>query len=322
MSFLPWSNETGPSGFGSHSTAEDVVADLDLADRTILVTGSNTGLGFETARVLVDRGARVLAAARTRQKAEQTCERLPGRADPLVCELSEPASILACVETVRDGGARLDAIVANAGIMALPELETKYGYELQFLTNHVGHFLLVTELVESLTAEGRAVIVSSAAHRRAPEGGIDFDNLDGSRGYAPWRFYGQSKLANLLFATELHRRFEEDDEHQRAAFAVHPGTVKTDLIRHLHPALEWFVDVVGPLFMRDIEHGAATQAWAAAHPDAGEYGGEYLVDCDVAEPTSAGRDRELARRLWRETEGIVEEIIGVSENSEGRSAEN
>lgn len=322
MSFLPWSRESGPSGFGSHSTAEEVVADFDLSGRTVLVTGSNTGLGFETARVLVERGARVLATARTRQKAEWTCERLPGRGEPLVCELSEPASIRSCVESVRDSGARLDALVANAGIMALPELETKYGYELQFLTNHVGHFLLVTELVKSLTDRGRAVIVSSGAHRRAPEGGIDFDNLDGSRGYDPWRFYGQSKLANLLFATELHRWFEEDDEHERTAFAVHPGTVKTDLMRHLHPALEWLVDVAGPLFMRDVEHGAATQVWAAAHPDAREYGGEYLVDCDVAEPTSAGRDRDLARRLWSETESIVEEITRKSEQSETRSVEN
>lgn len=312
MTLYGWFQGTGPSGYGYNSTAEEVTEDLDLSGETILVTGANSGLGRETARVLTLRGAAVLAAARTSEKAERTCEELPGPAEPVVCELSEPDSVRSCVDEVQEYGEPLDAIVANAGIMALAELEQKYGYEMQFLTNHIGHFILVTGLIDALADDGRVVMLSSAAHERTPEGGIDFDNLSGDRGYDPWEFYGQSKLANLLVAKELARRFEEDSSHDRVANAVHPGVIDTNLARNIQPLFKWIfrgISVLAqPVAMKSVAQGAATQTWAAVHPDAGDYNGEYFSHCNVAEPSRHARDPELAERLWEETEQMVEAL--------------
>ncbi len=292
----------GPSGFGYGSTAEDVTAGLDLRGKRYLLTGSNSGIGQETARVLLLRGATVLAAARTEAKAVEALRGFGGTTIPVACELSEPASVRACVATVRAMGTPLDGIICNAGIMALPKLEQKLGYELQFFTNHVGHFLLVTGLVDQLTADGRVVMLSSAAHKAAPGVGIELDNLSGERGYAPWRAYGQSKLANLLFARELARRWQGTG---RTANAVHPGVIATNLTRYM-PASQQLAFTLGkPLFLKTIPQGAATQTWAAVHPDAGKLRGEYLADCNVAKPSALGRDDGLAARLWTESERIA-----------------
>ena len=147
---------------------------------------------------------------------------------PVACELTDPASIMACVDLLEAEGVLLDGVICNAGIMAVPRLEQAFGYELQFFNNHVGHFILVTQLLDRLTEDARVVVVSSGAHRAAPKGGIEFDNLSGARGYRPSRAYGQSKLANLLFAKELARRF---DGTARTANAVHPGVIHTNLGR-------------------------------------------------------------------------------------------
>lgn len=312
MPLYGWFKGTGPSGYGHNSTAEEVVEGLDLSDQTILVTGANSGIGKEQARVVSDRGATVYAVARSQQKAEGACEEFSGDAEPFVCDLSEPDEVRDCVDEVRETldetDDELDAVVANAGIMALPELNQKYGLELQFLTNHVGHFLLVTGLVDELADDGRVVMLSSEGHRNTPDGGIDFDNLSGENGYDDWSFYGQSKLANLLFAKELARRFAEDDDHDRIANAVHPGVINTNLARHLNAFLRGIMEVVEPLFLKSIGQGAATQTWAAVHPDAATLNGEYLADCNVEEPSDYGRDSELAERLWEETEEIVDEL--------------
>lgn len=291
----------GPSGFGYGSTAEEVVAGLDLAGRRYLVTGANSGIGQETARVLLARGATVLAAGRTEAKVTEALAGFGGTVIPVACELSEPASVRAAVARVKGLGP-LDAIVANAGIMALPKRETKLGYELQFFTNHIGHFLLVTGLADTLTADGRVVMVSSDAHKRAPSAGIEFDNLSGERGYTAWGAYGQSKLANLLFARELARRWKGTG---RVANSLHPGVIATNLGRHLPAAAHLAFAVAKPLFLKTIPQGAATQTWAAAHPDGGKVSGEYLADCNVGTSNALGRDDALALRLWEETEKIV-----------------
>lgn len=308
MSFYGLFKKPGRSGFGYNSTAEEVTEGLDLTGKRILITGVNSGIGKETARVLNKRGATILGVARSRTKAEKACNALPGEAFPFVCDLSEPDSVRSCVESVREYGEALDAIVANAGIMALPELNQKYGYELQFLTNHIGHFILVTGLVDQLTDDGRVVMLSSAAHERSPADGIDFDNLSGEKDYDPFTAYGQSKLANLLFAKELAHRFKKDDSHNRVAMAVHPGVIRTNLARHLHPILQGLFGVFGPLFTKTVEQGAATQTWAAVHPDAASLNGNYLSDCNVAQPTFHATDRHLAEKLWAETERIVDEL--------------
>jgi NAD(P)-dependent dehydrogenase (short-subunit alcohol dehydrogenase family) len=292
----------GAGGFGYSSTAEDVTAGLALDGRRILITGCNSGLGRESLRVLAMRGAHVIGAARTLQKAQAACAAVSGRTTAVACELTDPASIAACVATVRAGGA-LDALICNAGIMALPQLQQAHGYELQFFANHVGHFMLVTGLLDTLTAHGRVVMLSSRAHRRAPAGGIQFDNLSGERGYRPFSAYGQSKMANLLFAKELSRRLGTGG---RGALAVHPGVIATHIGRHMAgPAATVFFGVGSLLFLKSIPQGAATQCFAAVHPRAAALSGAYLVDCQVARPRADAEDSALARRLWEVSEQIV-----------------
>lgn len=296
--FLP----NGKSGFGSASTAEDVTAGLDLSGRTVLITGSNSGLGLETARVLAGRGARVLAAARSVEKAQQAVADLPGTFVPLSCELADPRSVRACVVSVKQLGFSLDAIVCNAGIMALPKLEQAFGYELQFFTNHIGHFMLVSGLLDSLSQRGRVVVLSSAMHKRAPRAGIDFDNLSGERHYTAWEAYGQSKLANVLFTKQLAKRFAGSG---RTANAVHPGVIPSPLARHFSPISRAVYTSVGPLFLKDMARGAATQCYVAVHPDVAATSGEYFADCNVKQPSSHALDADLAERLWSESQRIV-----------------
>ena len=306
MSLLSRLKSAGKTGFGYGSTAEEVTEGLDLSGKTYLITGCNSGLGLETARVLALRGARIIGAARTRNKAAEALAKVGPRGTPVHCDLSDPTSVRLCVQEVLEMNLRLDGIIANAGIMALPELEQKQGYELQFFTNHVGHFILVTSLLPRLAENGRVVMLSSRAHERAPREGIQFDNLSGEDGYSPWTAYGQSKLANLLFARSLARRLPGP---KQTANAVHPGVIATNLGRHMNPMAQRVLSLVKPLFLKSIPQGTATQVYVAAHPDAAHISGEYWADCNVARPSRLGQDDELAERLWQETEGIVARVM-------------
>lgn len=314
IALIGWFKGTGPNGFGWASTAEEVTEGVDLSGTHMLITGCNSGIGKETMRVLAMRGATVFGAARTERKATDACESVDGDTRPVACELSDPASVRQCADEVASHDDPLDAVICNAGIMALPELEQVHGYEKQFFVNHIGHFILVTELLDALADDGRVVMLSSDAHQRAPEAGIEFDNLSGERDYGAWKAYGQSKLANLLFARELARRFD-DDETDRTANAVHPGVINTNLARNLHPLLQGAMSLVEPLLFKSVEQGAATETYVAAHPDADRHNGEYFADCNVEESSEAGRDMDLAERLWEESERIVQSL-----DEEGSSA--
>jgi WW domain-containing oxidoreductase len=301
MSLYQLFTANGPNGFGYGTTAERVTQGMSLAGKTMLVTGCNSGLGLETLRVLALRGAKVVGTARTIEKARAACATVPGEAVPLACELSDPASVRACVASVEAAGIRLDAMICNAGIMGLPKLQRVHGYEAQFFTNHIGHFILVTGLLGQLTEAGRVVMLSSTAHTRAKQGGIEFDNLDGGKGYDPWRFYGQSKFANLLFAKELARRLAGT---QRTANAVHPGVIRTNLIRH-NPVLNLAAAVFSPLVLKTVAQGAATQVYVATNPALAAVSGEYFADCNVATPRADALSTATAKRLWEVSEQIV-----------------
>lgn len=299
----------GPNGFGYGSTAREVLQGVDLSGKTFLLTGCNSGLGRETLRELTRAGARVVATARTQDKAERALQEVaaPGpRAEslPLPCELADPRSVLGCVDAVRADGTPLDGIICNAGIMALPELNQAHGYELQFFTNHIGHFMLVTGLLPQLADRGRVVMLSSAAHLHAPRAGIDFANLSGERGYSSWLAYGQSKLANLLFAKELAQRLAGTG---KTSHAVHPGVIRTNLSRHMHPLTRSAMKL-GGAFLKTPQQGAATQCYVAAHPGAATTNGEYFADCNVAKPSRKARDATLAAQLWTESEAIVRRV--------------
>jgi NAD(P)-dependent dehydrogenase (short-subunit alcohol dehydrogenase family) len=304
MSLLSRFRRTGPNGFGYASTAEDVTHGLDLRSKTILLTGCNSGLGLETLRVLALRGSRLFATARSRDKAKLACADAAPHATPLACDLAEPASVRACVAQLKEERVGLDAIICNAGIMALPRLERVHGYERQFFTNHIGHFLLVTGLVSELSPEGRVVMVSSDAHRRAPSNGIEFDNLSGDRGYSAWGAYGQSKLANLLFARELSRRLPAP---RQTANALHPGVIATNLSRHSPSLVRAALALASPLALKDAAQGAATQCYVATQPSLAA-NGEYFSDCNVSRSSRLGRDLDLARDLWAASERIAGEV--------------
>jgi len=292
----------GPSGFGYGSTAEDVTQGLSLKGQTVLLTGCNSGIGFETLRVLALRGARVVATARTVGKAQEACASVAGDTVPLACELSEPGSVRRCVQAVKDAGIELDAMICNAGVMAVATRELVHGYERQFFTNHIGHFMLVTGLVDQLKDHSRVVMLSSSAHLRAPKVGIEFDNLDGAKHYSPWGAYGQSKLANLLFAKQLARRFAGTG---RTANAVHPGVIRTNLQRHMNPLFSAIMTLSGPLALKTVAQGAATQTYAATHPALAAVSGQYFANCNIARPRADADDAALAARLWETSERIV-----------------
>jgi NAD(P)-dependent dehydrogenase (short-subunit alcohol dehydrogenase family) len=304
MSLLSALKGKGPSGFGYGSTAEDVTAGLSLAGLTILVTGAASGLGRETVRVLAMRGARILATGRTEGGVRTACGSFAGEVVPMTCELSTPASVRACVEGVKKTGYALDAIICNAGIMALPKLEQACGYELQFFTNHVGHFILVTGLLGHLNEGARVVMLSSEAHRGAPKAGVEFDNLSGAKGYGAWSAYGQSKLCNILFAKELSKRLDGG----RTANAVHPGVIQTNLGRSMPAFARAALSAASPLFLKDVSQGAATQCYVATHPSLAKVTGQYFSDCNVAKPTANANDAGLASRLWAVSERIVTEV--------------
>lgn len=287
--------------FGSDSTAEQVTEGLDLTGQTWLITGSNSGLGKESARVLAMRGAAIIAGARTEEKARAALDDLDIEGHAIACELSDLASVRAAVETVR-GLPKLHGIMANAGIMALPELRQQSGYELQFFVNHVGHFQLITGLLDHVEDGGRIVVLSSEAHRNASEG-LELDNLNGERDYAPWRAYGRSKLANILFARELAKRAGRGI----TVNSLHPGVIETNLARNMDQgeATSLFDSIRDR--MKTVAQGAATQCYLAVHPEVAETTGQYFDNCAPREPIPAALDDALATELWERTEAIVGE---------------
>jgi NAD(P)-dependent dehydrogenase (short-subunit alcohol dehydrogenase family) len=305
MSLVSMLSAKGKNGFGGNTTAEEVTAGLDLTGKNILVTGCNSGLGLESLRVLTMRGANVLGTARDLNKAKAACASVGGKTVPLACELADPTSVRACVAAVHALGLKLDAIICNAGIMALPKRETAFGYELQFFTNHIGHFILVTGLLDVLADDGRVVMLSSDAHRRAPKGGIEFDNLAGERDYTAWKAYGQAKIANLLFAKELAARFAGT---KKTANAVHPGVIATNLSRHMPGIARVIFGLIQPIFLKNVGQGAATEVYAAVHPSMAGTTGQYLADCNVVAPRADGSDMATAKRLWEVSEQIVAKL--------------
>ena len=306
MSLLAMLMPKGKNGFGYSTTAEEVTAGISLEGKTILVTGCNSGLGQEAIRVLAMRGARIVGTARTKEKAESALKQVSGKSHlGLECELANPSSVRSCIAEIKKQKIKLDVIICNAGIMALPKLEKAYGYELQFFTNHIGHFILVNGLLDELTEEGRVVMLSSAAHMNAPKEGIDFDNLAGEKYYSAWSFYGQSKIANLLFAKELARRFSGT---KKTAYAVHPGVIKTNLARSMNLILRVVFGLGEHLFLKTVPQGAATECYVATNPNVISESGNYFADCNTKTPRKDAENSELAKKLWEVSEKIVAKL--------------
>jgi WW domain-containing oxidoreductase len=294
------------ASFNARSTAEDVLQGIDLTGKTILLTGSNSGLGFETLRVLTAHGAHVIAAARTPETARQACARVAGRTTPLACDLSDFTSVRQAIADVLASGAQLDRVIANAGILTLGSLERCYGLEKQFVVNYLGHFMLITGLLGAIPANtgARIVIVASRAHRRAPKLGVDLDNLAGGGRFDAMRAYGQSNVARILFARALARRLSASGI---TANSLHPGVIgTTNIARHLFPPFRALFRLRG----KTIPQGAATQCYLAAHPDVAGVTGQYFSDCQIAEPSPVAQDDALGERLWTVSEQLIAKHAG------------
>ncbi len=295
--------------FGRHSTADQVLAGIDLSGKHMVITGCNAGLGLATMNAFAANGATVIGLARTIQAATDACAQASPLCVPVACDLADLESIAAAVRIIHGMPGTLDAIVANAGVANLPSLDTRYGVEMHFLANHIGHFALINGLADLLRdGTGRVVMVSdNAGINLAPHEGIMFDNLDGSRFYEPSMFYGQSKLANALYARELSRRLSS---RGIAVNSVDPGAARTRVNQ----------GYFARLFAKSAAQAAATQALLAANPQASGITGQYWSDCRISQGSPLLEDTVLARRLWDVSEEIVARPAPRDERSLQRAA--
>jgi len=293
--------------FGADSTAEEVTAGLDLTGKTALVTGCNSGIGFETLRVLALRGAHVIGTGRTLDKAKMACDSVPGETTPLALELSDFDSCIACARQVAALGKPLDMLILNAGIGSFTDFGLVNGIEQVFVVNYLGHVVLTMHLLPLVQAAdaGRIVhVASQMAYISAPDGGIDFDNLRGEGEYTSRLAYGRSKLANALFSLKLAQMLEGTDTTSNA---VHPGFVKTNIGRNASGFIGFLYNSVADLVKKTTAEGAATQVYVATSPLLAGVSGAYFEDCNpvVFNPPNHMFDQQLADRLWDETQVML-----------------
>ncbi len=314
--------------FSAKSTADEVLSGVDLKGKRFLVTGVSSGIGLETARSLVVHGASVVGAVRDLAKAEQGTASIRdaasqggGSLELINLDLASLQSVRACADKLLADGQPFDSIIANAGVMATPFGRTIDGFEVQFGTNHLGHFALINGIKPLLADNGRLVVLSSLAHRGAD---IDLDDPNFEQQvYDPWVAYSRSKTANSLFAVEFDRRHR--DRGIRAA-SVMPGNSLTDLPRHFSPEeLQGLLQTVDaarteaglpPKELKEIPQAAATSVWAAVVANKDEIGGHYLEDCAIApindtpNPFADGvrsyaLDANKAKQLWAKSEELI-----------------
>ncbi len=314
------------SNFGHDTTTDQVLEGIDLTEARALVTGATAGLGVETARTLAAHGAAVTLTARNMARGEEVAAHIRETTgnqavDVMELELGSLASIRAFTDNYLAHHDSLNILVNNAGIMACSEGRTADGFELQFGTNHLGHFLMTNRLLPALLAgaPSRVVALSSRAHHMSP---VDFDDLDFSRrGYNKWVAYGQSKTANILFAVALDARLRDRGVR---VYAVHPGVIETELGRHMDEEDRALINAraeqIGNWTLKSTAAGAATSVYAATAPELEGQGGVYLEDCGVApienESTSHGvrayaLELSTAERLWEVSEQLVGESFSA-----------
>ena len=292
----------------NHWTADDIP---DQTGRVAIVTGANSGIGFETAKALADKGATVVMACRNLDKASTAANSIEqavpdARLDIIHLDLADLSSVRTFAENFKTNYSQLDLLINNAGVMVPPYTETEDGFELQFGANHLGHFALTGLLIEEVlaTPKARVVSVSSGAHRM---GTMDFENLQAEKGYKPWQAYGRSKLANLLFILELQNRLEA--AHADAtAVAAHPGGTKTNLQGNMSRLARPLINLI----MQEAKMGALPTLYAATAPNVS--GNDYYGPNGFQEirgyprkvdSSDESQDNGLARQLWLESERLT-----------------
>jgi NAD(P)-dependent dehydrogenase (short-subunit alcohol dehydrogenase family) len=318
---------------GATSTTEDVLAGVDLGGKRILVTGVSAGLGVEPARSLAAHGAQVVGTARDLAKAEAATEQVRkdaaahgGSFELVALDLASLQSVRACAEKLLAAGKAFDVVIANAGVMATPFGHTADGFETQFGTNHLGHFVLVNRIAPLIRAGGRLINLASSGHRFS---NIDLQDPNFERTpYEPFVAYGRSKTANILLAVAFDRRHRERGVR---ATAVHPGGIQTALGRHMDAGhVQAMIDQMnkqleaegkGAFQWKTIPQGAATSVWAGVVAAADEIGGNYCENCHVGtvvpddvtiSAVSEGvrgyaLDPNAAEALWKKSEELIGE---------------
>jgi NAD(P)-dependent dehydrogenase (short-subunit alcohol dehydrogenase family) len=321
------------NAFGATSTTEDVLSGVNLKGKRILVTGVSAGIGVETARALAAHGAQVVGAARDLTKAEAATAQVRkdaaaggGSFELIALDLANLKSVRACADELLAKGGRFDVIIANAGVMATPFGHTADGFETQFGTNHLGHFVLVNRIASLMGAGSRLINLASSGHRFA---NVDLEDPNFEHTpYEPFVAYGRSKTANILFAVAFDQRHRE--RGIRAA-AVHPGGIQTELARYMDPShLEAMIKQIneqaaaegkGSFEFKTIPQGAATSVWAGVVAPADEIGGRYCENCHASEVVpdnvtlgmlnegvrAYALDRKNAEALWKKSEEMVGE---------------
>ena len=309
--------------FGALSTTDEVLEGLDLTGKRILVTGVSAGLGVETARVLAAHGASVVGTVRDLAKGQRATADVPG-IELNEMDLASLESVRAASDRLNAKGDKFDLVIANAGVMAIPtKTFTPDGFETQFGTNHLGHFVFVNRIASLFNSGSRLVSLSSAGHRYS-DVNVEDPNFERTE-YTDFGAYGRSKTANILFAVEFDRRHKARGVR---ATAVHPGAIQTELSRHMAP--DSFTQMVKrinednkksglpPFAFKSIPQGAATSVWAGLVAPAEDVGGRYCEDCHVAEIINGGAelrggvrpyalDGEHAKALWAKSEAMVDE---------------
>ncbi|XP_026409141.1 short-chain dehydrogenase TIC 32, chloroplastic-like [Papaver somniferum] len=307
----------GPSGFGYSNTTEDVTHGIDGTGLTAIVTGASSGIGSETARVLAMRGVHVVMGVRNMAAGKDVKETIlkessSAKVDVMELDLSSIASVRKFASEFKSSDLPLNLLINNAGVMACPFMLSHDNIEMQFATNHLGHFLLTELLLDTMkstaqesSVEGRIVNVSSEGHRFAYKEGIRFDKINDQSEYNQIWAYGQSKLANILHANELTRRLKEDGV-QITANSLHPGSIMTNLLRH-HSIIGGLSSTIGRLVLKNVQQGASTTCYVALHPNVKGVSGEYFMDNNISTPNAQAQDTELAKKLWDFTMNLIQQ---------------
>lgn len=288
------------SGFDEDATAEEVTQGVDLTGRLAVVTGCTSGIGFETMRVLAQRGAHVVATSRSLERAQAACRRVIGITSPVQLDLGDFDSVARCADDILTLRSQIDMLICNAGYRGGGnERQLINGIEKHFVINHLGHFILVNRLLARLyiAEQGRVVTVSSrTAYRDAPREGILFDDLAMTGRYSDSLAYGHSKLANALFSLKLAELLRGT---RITSNALHPGVISTELSRNLNPLTRFAWDLYVNLAGKTVEQGAATTCYVATNPALGSVSGKYFEDCRAVTIEGEGhmQDMTMADRL-------------------------
>ncbi len=300
------------SPFDEDTTAEEVTEGIDLKGKMAVVTGCTSGIGFETMRVLAMRGAWVVGTSRSLERAQAACNKVIGVTTALALDLANPDSIVRCADSIRSINSPVDILVCNAGYRGGGnDLELVDGVEKHFAINHLGHFIFVNRLLDRLylSWQGRIVIVASHnSYKHAPADGILFDDLTLSGEYDDRTAYGQSKLANVLFALELGQLLKGT---RITANSLHPGLINTEIDRHLKPIAQWAWALRTKISGKTIEQGAATSCFVATSELLGSTSGRYFEDCNAVNVIGRNHlaDMPMADKLWFLSEELTADYL-------------